>query len=183
MVAGNNVGVAPDSPSIIARRVFDAPRELVFEVWTDPKHLARWWGPNGFTTTTHSFDMRTGGIWRFVMHGPDGRDYQNRITYEEVVRPERLVYRHGGGADVEPVQFVTTVTFEELEGGAGGGGKTRITMRMDFPSTAERDRVIREYGAAEGVAQTLARLAAYVANTKDPAGEDRLAAAITEKCA
>ena len=93
-----------------------------------PKHLAQWWGPNGFTTTTSSFDLRPGGVWRFVMHGPDGRDYQNRITFDEVVPPERLVYRHGGGDDVEPVQFRQTITFEDL------GGRTRMTWRGDFPS-------------------------------------------------
>ena len=108
--------------------------------------------------------MRPGGVWRFVMHGPDGRDYQNRVTYEEVVPPARIVYRHGGdnggGDDVEPVQFKTTITFEELSGAAA---KTRITMRMDFPSAGERDRVIKEYHAAEGLAQTLTRLSEYVA--------------------
>jgi uncharacterized protein YndB with AHSA1/START domain len=136
--------------------VFDAPRDLVFAAWTDPRHLAQWWGPNGFTTTTHAFDMRPGGVWRFVMHGPDGRDYDNRITYDEIVKPERLVYRHGGGEDVEPVRFRVTVTFEDL------GGKTRLTMRAVFPSAAERDRVVEEYGAAEGATQTLARLAEHL---------------------
>jgi uncharacterized protein YndB with AHSA1/START domain len=160
MAARNDVDTDSDPRSIIASRVFNAPRDLVFAVWTDPEHLAQWWGPYGFTTTTHSFDMRSGGVWRFVMHGPDGRDFQNRITYEEVVAPQRIVYRHGGGEDVEPVQFKTTVTFEEL-----GAARTRIIMRMDFPSAGERDRVIREYGAAEGLAQTLARLGEYVAAT------------------
>jgi uncharacterized protein YndB with AHSA1/START domain len=136
--------------------VFDAPRELVFAAWTDPRHLTQWWGPNGFTTTTQAFDMRPGGVWRFVMHGPDGRDYENRITYDEIVKPERLVYRHGGGEDVEPVRFRVTVTFEDL------GGKTRLTMRAVFPSAAERDRVVEEYGAAEGATQTLARLAGHL---------------------
>ncbi|MGC2133298.1 MAG: SRPBCC domain-containing protein, partial [Xanthobacteraceae bacterium] len=106
--------------------------------------------------TTSSFEMRPGGVWRFVMHGPDGRDYQNRITFEEVIPPERLVYRHGGGDDVEPVQFRQTITFEDL------GGRTRITWRGDFPSAAERDRVIKEYKADVGLVQTLARLAEYV---------------------
>ncbi len=165
MAARNDVDTDSDPRSIIATRVFDAPRDLVFAVWTDPKHLAQWWGPHGFTTTTHSFDMRSGGVWRFVMHGPGDRDFQNRITYEEVVRPERIVYRHGGGEDVEPVQFKTTVTFEEMGGAAA---KTRITMRMDFPSAAERDRVIKEYHAAEGLAQTLARLSEYVAAASTP---------------
>jgi uncharacterized protein YndB with AHSA1/START domain len=83
----NSIDLHSDPLSIIGTRVFDAPRDLVFEVWTDPKHLSQWWGPNGFTTTTGHFDMRPGGVWRFVMHGPDGRDYQNLITFEEVARP------------------------------------------------------------------------------------------------
>jgi uncharacterized protein YndB with AHSA1/START domain len=156
MAARNSLDLEADPRSIIAERVFDAPRELVFSVWTDPKHLAQWWGPNGFTTTTSSFDMRAGGVWRFVMHGPDGRDYQNRITYEEVVPPERIVYRHGGGDDVEPVRLKTTVVFDDL------GARTRLTMRMDFPSADERERVIKEYGADKGLTQTLSRLAEHV---------------------
>ncbi len=123
--------------------------------------------------------MRPGGVWRFVMHGPDGRDFQNRITYEEMVRPERIVYRHGGGEDVEPVQFKTTVTFEDIAGGAQR--KTRIIMRIDFPSPAERERVIREYGADKGLAQTLTRLSEYVAGASDRAVEDRLQVAKPEK--
>jgi uncharacterized protein YndB with AHSA1/START domain len=157
MAEQSSLDLDRDPRSIVGVRVFNAPRELVFSVWTDPKHLAQWWGPNGFTTTTHSFDMRPGGVWRFVMHGPDGRDYQNRITFEEIVPPERIVYRHGGGEDVEPVQFRQTVIFEDL------GGRTRITWRGDFPSAAERDRVIKEYGADKGLVQTLSRLADYVA--------------------
>jgi uncharacterized protein YndB with AHSA1/START domain len=151
--------------SIIGIREFDAPRALVFSVWTDPKHLAQWWGPNGFTTTTHSFDMRPGGVWRFVMHGPDGRDYQNRITFDEIVPPERIVYRHAGGEDVEPVQFKQTVIFEDL------GGRTRMTWRGDFPSAAERDRVIKEYGADKGLMETMARLDQYVAGMIETASE------------
>ncbi len=146
-----------DPRSLIATRIYDAPRELVFAAWTNPKHLAQWWGPDGFTTTTSAFDMRPGGVWRFVMHGPDGRDYENRITFIEIVRPERLVYEHGGGEDVEPVQFRTTVTFEDV------GGRTRLTMRGVFPSAAERDRVIAQYGADKGMVQTMSRLAEYLA--------------------
>ena len=157
MAATNSLDLLSDPRSIIGMREFDAPRELVFSAFTDPKQLAQWWGPNGFTTTTSSFDLRPGGVWRFVMHGPDGRDYQNRITFEEVVRPERLVDRHGGGDDAEPVQFRQTITFEDL------GGRTRITWRGDFPSAAERDRVIKEYKADVGLVQTLARLADFVA--------------------
>jgi len=145
---------------IVGSRVVDAPRELVWQVWTDPRHLAQWWGPNGFRTTTGAYDLRPGGVWRFVMHGPDGRDYQNRITFDEIVKPERLVYHHGGGDDVEPVQFRSTVTFEDL------GGKTRVTLRGTFPSAEERARVIKEYGADQGMVQTMARMAEYVGAMK-----------------
>ena len=157
MAANNSIDLDQDPRVMIGTRVLDAPRELVFSVWTDPKHLAQWWGPSGFTTTTSVFEFRAGGVWRFVMHGPDGRDYENRITFDEIVRPERIAYHHGGGDDVEPVQFNSVVTFEDL------GGKTRLTMRGQFPSAEERARVIREYGADKGLVQTLARLAEYVA--------------------
>ena len=154
MDAKNSIDLETDPRLIIGSRVFDAPRALVFSAFTDPKHLAH---PNGFTTTTHSFDFRPGGIWRLVMHGPDGRDYQNRITYEEIIAPERIVYRHGGGDDVEPVQFTQSLTFEDL-----GGGRTRLTWHGRFPSAEARAHVIKKYGADEGLSQTMARLAAHV---------------------
>jgi uncharacterized protein YndB with AHSA1/START domain len=160
----NSIDLQTDPRSIIGSRVFDAPRELVFATFTDPQHLAAWWGPDGFTTTTHSFDFRPGGVWRFVMHGPDGRDYQNRVTYEEIVPPERLVYRHGGGEDVEPVQFTQTLTFTDI-----GNGRTRLTWHGRFPTAQERARVIKEYGADKGLAQTMARLADYL-ETMAPQG-------------
>jgi uncharacterized protein YndB with AHSA1/START domain len=153
----SSIDLEQDPRSIVGTRVLDAPRALVFSAWTDPKHLAQWWGPNGFTTTTHAFDFRPGGAWRFVMHGPDGRDYQNRITFDEIVPPERIVYRHSGGDDVEPVQFTQTVTFQDL-----GNGQTLLTWHGTFPSAEERARVIREYGADKGLVQTMARLDEYV---------------------
>src|ERR1700733_13330918 len=81
---------------IIMTRIFDAPRELVFEMWTDPKRLAHWWGPRGFTPTIQEMDVRPGGSWKMIMHGPDGVDYPNHSVFVEVVKPERLVYTHGG---------------------------------------------------------------------------------------
>jgi uncharacterized protein YndB with AHSA1/START domain len=161
MAAKSSLDLDTDPRAMVGTREYDAPRALVFSVFTDPKHLAQWWGPNGFTTTTLSFDMRPGGVWRFVMHGPDGRDYQNRITFEEVVPPQRIVYRHGGEPDVEPVQMRQTIMFEDI------GGRTRITWRLEFPTAAERDRVIKQYGADKGVVETMARLANYVA-TQSP---------------
>ena len=158
MIADDDVHVLEaGQPGLAA---IDASRELVWTAWTDPQHLSQWWGPDGFTTTTSAFDMRPGGVWRFVMHGPDGRDYENRITFDAIVKPEWLEYHHGGGGDVEPVQFRTTVTFDDL------GGRTRVMLRGEFPSAEERARVIREYGADKGLVQTLARLAEYVAGMK-----------------
>ena len=159
MSARNNVDLEQDPRSIIATRVLDAPRELVWTAWTKPEHLAQWWGPDGFSTTTSAYDLRPGGVWRFVMHGPDGRDYENRITFDEIVKPERIRYHHGGGDDVEPVQFRTTVTFENL-----AGDRTQLTLHAVFPSAAARERVIKQYGADKGAVQTLSRLADYLAN-------------------
>lgn len=141
---------------IVLTRVFDAPRELVWKAWTDPEQIGQWWGPRGFTTTTQLRELKPGGVWRFVMHGPDGRDYENQITYLEVVELERLAYKHGGAADSEPVNFHVTVTFEP-EG--EGGRKTKLTMRSTFPSKQARDFVVREVNAIEGGKQTLERLA------------------------
>ncbi len=141
---------------ILVTRSFDAPRELVWKAWTDPKHIVQWWGPIGFTTTTQSMDVRPEGTWRFVMHGPDGRDYINKIIYIEVVKPERLVYRHAGDEETEPVRFHVTVTFEEEN------GKTKLTMRSVFDSAEELKRVNDTYGAIEGAKQTIGRLAEYL---------------------
>ena len=116
---------------IVSTRVLDAPREVVFRAFGDPRMLARWWGPKGFTNTFHEFDLRPGGAWRFVMHGPDGTDYHNATDFIEVVRPERIVFRH-----LKPMhRFQMTMTFAEE------AGKTRLTWRMRFDSAAELERV------------------------------------------
>jgi uncharacterized protein YndB with AHSA1/START domain len=147
----------PSDREIVITRVFDAPCELVFEAWTNPEHVVQWWGPRGFTTTIHEMDVRPGGVWRFVMHGPDGTDYDNKVVFVEVAKPERLVYNHGGADDSDFAQFQVTVTFD------AEGNKTRLTMRMLFESAAERDRIVKEVGAIEGANQTLDRLAEYLA--------------------
>lgn len=144
---------------IVITRTFDAPRELVWDAWTDLKHIANWWGPKGFSTTTHAREFREGGTWRYTMHGPDGTDFLNRVTYREIARPERLVYSHGGEGEHEDIGFQATVTFEDI------GGRTRVTMRSVFPSAAERDRVSREFGAVQGGIQHLGRLADHLART------------------
>lgn len=153
--ARNDARVPANEPVIELTRLVDAPRELVWDVFTDPKHLAEWWGPTGFTITTHSHAARAGAKWEFVMHGPDGTDYDNRVTYEEVVKPERLVYQHGEPNG--PIHFHVTITFTPE------AGKTRVVMRSRFPSLEERDHVVREFHAVEGGKQTLNRLEAHLA--------------------
>lgn len=147
---------------IVITRVFDAPRELVFDVWTSPKHVGKWWGPNGFSITTSEMSVKTGGVWRYMMHGPDGRNYPNKMVFIEVTKPERLVYHHSDDGEGEvPIEFHTTVTFEDV------GGKTKLTMRSIFPTAEGRDRVVREYGAIEGGQQHLARLAEHLQTMAD----------------
>ncbi len=141
---------------LVFTRLLDAPRELVFAAWTDPEHIGQWWGPSGFTTTTQSFELRPGGSWRFVMHGPDGRDYPNRIVYSEIIKPERLVYAHADDQATEPVNFHVTATFEQQ------GQQTKLTLRMLFRSAAELDATEQEYGAIDGAQQTLERLSEYL---------------------
>src|SRR5262245_54717833 len=162
----NSIDLDHDARSIVGTRVLAAPRALVFSVWTDPRHLVQWWGPNGFRTTTHAFDFRPGGVWRFVMHGPDGRDYQNRITFDEIVAPERIVYRHDGAEDVEPVSFTQTVTIEDI-----GDGKTRLTWhgksssrrprsaRASFANTAPTRASRRRWRGSTTISQRSSRSA------------------------
>ena len=155
----SQVSMPADVPEISASRLFDAPRDLVFDAFSSPSHLAQWWGPTGFTLTTQEMTFAPGGVWRFVMHGPDGRDYENKIVFGEIARPERISYLHPGDDGAEPVRMEVTVSFAEEN------GKTRLTWRMRFSTIAERDRVDREYGAAQGLGQTLTRLGAYVAES------------------
>lgn len=142
---------------IVTTRVLNAPRELVFKVWTDPEHVAEWWGPIGFTNTIYEMEVRPGGVWRFMMHGPDGIDYPNKIVFSEVVEPERLVYTHGSDDENDPLIFNVTVTFEAQ------GDKTKLTMRTIFDTAAERDRIVKEVGAIEGAIQTFNRFENHLA--------------------
>ncbi|WP_448954206.1 SRPBCC family protein [Labrys neptuniae] len=141
---------------IVISRVIDAPRELVFEAFTEVRHLSQWWGPEGFSTTTRAFEFRVGGAWDFVMHGPDGTDYQEWITWSEIIPPERIALLHGESRD-DPNAFESVITF------ASDGAGTRIEMRTLFPTKAQRDEVVEKYHAVEGGRQTLNNLAAYVA--------------------
>src|ERR1700755_666141 len=155
---GRDAQVPPPTADreIVITRVVRAPRELVFAAFTEVRHLSRWWGPEGFTTTTRAFEFRVGGEWDFVMHGPDGTDYQEWITWTEIAPPERIALRHGESRD-DPNAFESVLTF------APDGAATLIEMRRVFPTRQLRDEAVEKYHVIEGGRQTLGKLAAYVA--------------------
>ena len=138
-------------------RIYDAPVQMVWEAWTDPKQVAKWWGPRGFTITTHSKDLRTGGSWSYTMHGPDGVDYKNKTQYLEVEKYSRLVYDHGGNDDRPPL-FRVTVQFTEI------AKKTNMEMIMALP-TVEAAVEAKKFIKKAGGDSTWDRLAEYLAPT------------------
>jgi uncharacterized protein YndB with AHSA1/START domain len=156
---------APADREIVITRIINAPQELVFEAFTEVRHLSRWWGPEGFTTTTRSFEFRVGCEWDFVMHGPDGTDYQEWITWTDIVPPERIAMLHGESRG-DPNAFESVLTFES------DGAATRIEMRTVFASKELRDEAVEKYHAIEGGQQTLGNLAAYVTETARRGVED-----------
>jgi uncharacterized protein YndB with AHSA1/START domain len=159
-VAGSEIA-ATGERDIVGTHLFDASRDLVWKMWTDRYHVAQWWGPKGFRTTIEKMDLRPGGEWLFIMHGPDGRDYRNRVIYREIKKPERLVYENVPDDRSEPVRLVTTVTLAEE------GDKTSVRVHMVFPTAAERDHNVKTYGAVEGLRQHFGRLADHVQKTSE----------------
>jgi uncharacterized protein YndB with AHSA1/START domain len=152
-MAANDTGIS--DRDILIERIVAAPRELVWRAWTEADQIAAWWGPNGFTTTTHEMHVRVGGVWRFIMHGPDGTDYPNRIIYREIVKPERLVYDHDDDGEGQHA-FRSTITFASM------GDRTKVTLHAVFPTADARAAAVK-FGAVEGGQQTLARLDQHLA--------------------
>ncbi len=138
---------------IVVSRLLDAPRELVFSMWTKAEHLTRWWGPEGFSTTTHELDFRPGGSWRFTMHVPDGSNFPAVIKFQSV-EIGRIEYDHEDLSGT--VLFKSTVDLAEQE------GRTLMTITTLFPTSVERDRLIREVGWDQGLKLTLDRLNQYL---------------------
>lgn len=156
MIKDNAETIIQDN-KVIYKRYIDVPVDLVFEAWSMPEHLAEWWGPDGFTLTTKSMDFSNGGIWDFIMHGPDGHDYKNKIRFTEIKKPEYIHYKHlGDGEGAKDVDFDSKIRFEQ----AGEG--TNLIMEQIFPSKEELERVNQKYGAIEGGKQHVANLAKYL---------------------
>jgi uncharacterized protein YndB with AHSA1/START domain len=141
---------------IVLSRVIDAPRELVFQAWTDPDHITRWFGPDDFSCTTHAMDLRAGGTWRFDMLAPDGTLYPNRIDFLTVQAPSLLVFEHGTGEADDPNRFRVTVTFDVQD-----EDTTVLTLRQLHPTKARRIAAIG-FGAVRYGYQTLGKLAAHL---------------------
>jgi len=142
-------------------RVYDAPLQAVWEAWTNPEEVAQWWGPRGFTITTHSHDLRTGGHWSYTMHGPDGTDFENTTQYLEVVPGQRMVYDHGGHKDRPPL-FRVTALFTER------GGRTQLDLSMAFATPEVADEM-RGFIKKAGGEATWDRLAEYLGKRRENA--------------
>lgn len=132
-------------------RTLNAPVELVWEVFTKPEHIANWWGPNGFTNTIYTMDVRAGGEWDFVMHGPDGKDYKNRSIYQNIVPFKKIVFDH-----FNP-NFTTTIEFEAK------GDQTNLKWHMLFETAELFEAVVKAHNAAEGLKQNIEKLNVYLA--------------------
>jgi uncharacterized protein YndB with AHSA1/START domain len=157
------MAVKSKSNELKLTRVYDAPVKMVWDAWTDPKQVAQWWGPRGFTLTTHSKDLRAGGTWDYTMHGPDGTDFHSKTKYLEVEKYSRLVYDHGGNDDRPPL-FRVTVLFSEIQ------GKTKMEMTMALP-TPEAAEETRKFIKKAGGDSTWDRLAEYL--DKQASGRER----------
>ncbi|MFI4898294.1 MAG: SRPBCC family protein [Phycisphaerales bacterium JB059] len=156
-----SVMTMPSDRELMLEREFDAPRDLLWEIWTDPEHLARWWGPTGFSITTHEHDPSEGADWRFTMHGPDGQNYSNHIRYLSLRKPDFLAYEHAETPDAPHPGLRAEVRFGAIE---ADPLRTRLTFRMIFESGEALRRVVQTYGADEGAIQTFNRLGRHVQN-------------------
>ncbi len=153
MTAAADVQVKTPANDFVLTRIFDAPRALVFKAWTDPKHLAQWWGPKDFTNPVCELDLRPGGAYRIVMRSPQGSEHPMRGVFLEIAAPERLVM----SVDIDILKMIMTVTFEER------AGKTKVTVAQRFDTTADRETNVK-MGAVAGWTQSFERLDALLDN-------------------
>ena len=148
---------APAANEIVFSRVFAAPREMVWGAFADPWQIGQWWGPKGFTSTILEMDLRAGGTWRLIQHGPDGANYPSEMVFTEVVPMERVRLEFNGSREgAEAIHFHQMMTFTDEEGG------TRLTIRITFATAEERNQNVRDYGSIEGGRQMLQRLEVHL---------------------
>ena len=147
---GENKNTADRELSIT--HTLNAPIELVWKVWTEPEHIAKWWGPNGFTNTIYKMEVIPGGIWDFTMHGPDGTDFKNQNLYVEVVKYKKLIFDH-----ISAPKFRFSVNF------TAQGNKTLLEWKSTFESAEELKKVIEVFKADVGLRQNVDKLEKYLA--------------------
>ena len=152
MLKENNSKTNSSDRELIITRVLNARRDLVWEVWTNPQHIKNWWGPSGFYNTIFKMEVKPGGEWEFIMHGPDGTDYRNKSIYSEIIKPERLVFDH-----VSWPKINFTITFEEQ------GNNTLLTWKMLFETAEDLHKVVKDLKADHGLKQNIEKLETYLA--------------------
>lgn len=150
-------------PKLVFAREVAAPVAIVYRAWTEPEQLAHWWGPHGFSLTTISMAVEAGGVWEYVLHGPDGLDYPNRAVFEEVDPPRRLVLFNTGG-HVRDQHLTCRMVVDFVQRGAG----TLVKLQMVFQDAEQLDRA-KARGAEQGGVEAFERLAAWLAYEIGPA--------------
>jgi len=148
----------PSDREVVLEREFDAPRNLVFEAFSKPEHVGRWWGQAGSTMSTCEMDFRPGGAWRFVEHAADGNEYGFHGEYREIVRPDRIVWTFEWEGLPGHIS-VDTLVFQEIE--QAERRRTRITSTTVFASVEDRDGMVQS-GMAQGASESYERLAKYL---------------------
>jgi uncharacterized protein YndB with AHSA1/START domain len=136
-------------------RTVNAPIKLVWEVFTKPEHIKHWWGPDGFTNTIDKMDVKVGGIWEFIMHGPNGMDFKSKNVFKEIVKEKRIVFENASGQN-----FLTTLSF------TAEGKKTTIKWEMLFESKEQRNEIVKTYKADIGLKQNIDKLEEYLKKYK-----------------
>lgn len=165
----NTLSPTADRELIITRQL-NAPVELVWMVWTNPEHIKNWWGPNGFTNTISKMDMKPGGEWDLVMHGPDGTNYKNKSVFKEIVKYKKIVYEHVTGP-----KFTATVEFEKQ------GSRTFLKWHMLFETKEEFIQTVKTFKADEGLKQNVSKLDNYLTELSKPFTIERTFNAPVEK--
>ncbi len=151
-MSGKNKSISnTEDREIKISRLLNAPIELVWHVWTNPDHIKNWWGPNGFSNTISKMEVKPGGEWNLIMHGPDGVDYVNKSVFTEVIKFKKLVYEH-----ISHPKFVATIEFESLN------NQTKLNWHMLFESKDQFIQVVKTFKADEGLKQNIDKLQNYL---------------------
>jgi uncharacterized protein YndB with AHSA1/START domain len=140
---------------LIFSRLLDAPVTLVWKIWTNQKHIALWWGPDGFTNTIIKMDVKPGGEWHLIMHGPNGKDYEIKSVFREIVKHKKIVYEQ-----LNHFKYIATIQFESRD------DKTHLHWQMLFESRESLAQAAKSYGVIDGFKQNAERLIDYLSQQK-----------------